>query len=119
MSGEVQLINVSTPIFVAILAKMFLSENCCTFQFAIMAITIIGVIIVIRPPFLMDLFHEEKDGDVAASDIMHFYLGVLTLGGALVQAVAIVATKALKVKYNIFHITSIWYHMHVLLSKGC
>lgn len=84
----------------AILAKLFLGENSGTFQFVNMAITMVGVILVIRPPFLMGILYEKKDESKATADngMMHFYLGVLTMCGVLVQALSIVATKALKVE---------------------
>ncbi len=52
--GDVRMIAASAPVFVAVLARIFLREPCGVFQIATMTLTMLGVLIVIQPPFLLE-----------------------------------------------------------------
>ncbi len=49
------MIVASTPAFVAVFAWIFLKERCGPFQLATMAVTLVGVAIVMQPPFIFDI----------------------------------------------------------------
>lgn len=64
--SDASVIIFSTPVFVIIFAKIFLNEPCGLFNVATIFLTIMGVILITRPPLL---FNDMDEG--AALPIVH------------------------------------------------
>lgn len=56
--ADASVIIFSTPVFVAIFARIFLNEQCSLFNIVTIVLTLMGVILITRPPFI---FHDAKD----------------------------------------------------------
>ena len=48
------MITSTTPMFVAVLGRVFLKEPCGLFEAAVIAATLGGIFIVMQPPFLFE-----------------------------------------------------------------
>ncbi|XP_061399578.1 solute carrier family 35 member G1 [Musca vetustissima] len=57
--ADASVIIFSTPVFVAIFARVFLKEQCSLFNIVTIVLTLVGVVLITRPPFVF--------GDSAAS----------------------------------------------------
>lgn len=57
--ADASVIIFSTPVFVAIFARVFLKEHCSLFNIITIILTLVGVVLITRPPFFF--------GDSAAS----------------------------------------------------
>ncbi len=53
--GDYRMIAASLPVFVGVFGKLFLREACGIFQSVTMSLTLVGVFIVMKPPFVLDL----------------------------------------------------------------
>lgn len=52
--ADASVVIFSTPVFVAIFARLFLREACGMFNVITILLTLIGVVLITRPPFLFD-----------------------------------------------------------------
>lgn len=52
--ADASVIIFSTPVFVAIFARLFLKEPCSYFNMFTIILTLIGVVLITRPPFIFD-----------------------------------------------------------------
>ena len=48
------MITSTTPMFVAVLGRIFLHEPCGVFEVVVIAATLVGILIVMQPPFLFE-----------------------------------------------------------------
>ena len=58
-SGDARMITSTTPMFVAVLGRVFLKEPCGLFEAAVIAATLGGIFIVMQPPFVFEALLEE------------------------------------------------------------
>ncbi|XP_037929826.1 solute carrier family 35 member G1-like [Teleopsis dalmanni] len=59
--ADASVIIFSTPVFVAIFARVFLKEHCSLFNILTIILTLVGVVLITRPPFV---FGQQATTDV-------------------------------------------------------
>ncbi|XP_055607778.1 solute carrier family 35 member G1-like [Uranotaenia lowii] len=60
--ADASVIIFSTPVFVAIFARLFLRESCGIFNVITIVLTLIGVVLITRPPFLFEEGSSSSGG---------------------------------------------------------
>ena len=105
------MISSTAPIFVTFLGFILLKESCGTFELFNIMFTLIGIVIVMQPPFIFDRILGENfaqaltiNGDGESSfeyKKKHFYVAIFALVGTLFSSMSIIATRSLKVSLNI------------------
>ncbi|KXJ75801.1 solute carrier family 35 member G1 [Aedes albopictus] len=94
--ADASVIIFSTPVFVAIFARLFLREQCGMFNVITILLTLVGVVLITRPPFF---FHEDSTSLVDEQVIEANYDvwgPVAALSSTLFGANAYVLLRALK-----------------------
>ncbi|KAJ6636567.1 Solute carrier family 35 member G1 [Pseudolycoriella hygida] len=96
--ADASVIIFSTPVFVAIFARLFLKEPCGLFNVITVILTLIGVVLITRPTFLFsDSVHSLVDEDVIdPSYKVNVWGPVSALSATLFGANAYVLLRALK-----------------------
>ncbi|XP_058451308.1 solute carrier family 35 member G1 [Malaya genurostris] len=93
--ADASVIIFSTPVFVAIFARLFLRESCGMFNVLTIFLTLIGVVLITRPPFLFGYgVHNVADEQVVSN--YDVWGPVAALSSTLFGANAYVLLRALK-----------------------
>ena len=111
------MISATSPVFVTLLARIFLQEPCGVFEVLNIIVTMVGVVIVMRPPFifgsgddvscLLVLGHLELFKtfrllqDAMTYENHHFITAAICFSGTLFGSVGVVSTRALKVHFGL------------------
>ena len=90
--GDARTITSTNPIFTAIFAWCILKEPFGLFEVSMLASTVTGMVIVLRPPAI---FGEEGDASTTY-DITYTYAAIFASVGTVFQALGVVATRAMK-----------------------
>lgn len=94
--ADASVIIFSTPVFVAIFARLFLKESCGVFNIITIILTLIGVILITRPPLLFgDTIPSLNDEQIIDSNY-DVWGPVAALASTLFGANAYVLLRALK-----------------------
>ena len=95
--GDARTISATHPIFVTLLACAFLNEPCGIFETLSLFVTVIGMVIVMHPPFIFgshgDCWHDSLSGTY---DKQYFIAAAFAAFGTLCQAGGFVATRSVK-----------------------
>lgn len=95
--ADASVIVFSVPVFTAVFARMFLKEPCGLFSAFSVVLTLIGVILITRPPIL---FGDTVDALGSSSEAVEIWGAVAAFSATLFGANAYVLLRALKVKYS-------------------
>lgn len=97
--ADASVIIFSTPVFVAIFARIFLKEQCSLFNIVTIVLTLVGVVLITRPPFL---FHDDKDfsmdmqGQLYGSQTYDVWGPIAAISSTLFGANVYILLRALK-----------------------
>ncbi|XP_053695866.1 solute carrier family 35 member G1 [Sabethes cyaneus] len=95
--ADASVIIFSTPVFVAIFARLFLRESCGMFNVLTIFLTLIGVVLITRPPFLFGDIGTQSLADEQIMETNYDVWGpVAALSSTLFGANAYVLLRALK-----------------------
>ena len=89
--GDARAISATHPIFVTLLACMFIGEPCGLFEVISLIVTLAGMIVVMHPPFI---FGSESHNDVY--NRQYFIAASFAAVGTVCQAGGFVVTRAVK-----------------------
>lgn len=67
--ADASVIIFSTPVFVAIFARLFLNEPCGPFNIITVVLTIIGIALITHPPFIFKYFSDAAE-KISSNDIV-------------------------------------------------
>lgn len=92
----------STPVFVAILSRIFLGEKCGLFNIFTICLTLLGIVFIVKPPSLF----EEKD-DPTEEKKSDYLLGPLAaLASAIFTSSAMILIRVLKGEFDFSKFTT-------------
>lgn len=91
--ADASVIIFSTPVFVAIFARVFLKEQCSTFNVITIILTLIGVVLITRPPFL---FGDEENTERHGNKNYDIWGPVAAISSTLFGANVYILLRALK-----------------------
>ncbi|KAH8278629.1 hypothetical protein KR018_006313 [Drosophila ironensis] len=91
--ADASVIIFSTPVFVAIFARAFLKEPCTLFNVLTINMTLVGVVLITRPPFV---FGGEESSSVAAEKSYDIWGPVAAISSTLFGANVYILLRALK-----------------------
>lgn len=97
--ADASVIVFSTPVFVSIFARLFLREPCSTFHVFTVSLTLVGVLLITRPPFIFGDFVPSLSDEQAAlepTDDYNIWGPIAAFSSTLFGANAYVALRALK-----------------------
>ncbi|XP_055641854.1 solute carrier family 35 member G1 [Toxorhynchites rutilus septentrionalis] len=94
--ADASVIIFSTPVFVAIFARLFLRETCGMFNVITIILTLIGVVLITRPPFLFEDSVHNLDEEQVIESNYDVWGPVAALSSTLFGANAYVLLRALK-----------------------
>ncbi|XP_055677550.1 solute carrier family 35 member G1 [Lutzomyia longipalpis] len=95
--ADASVIIFSTPVFVAIFARLFLKEPCGTFHIITVLLTLLGVVLITRPPAIFgDTVPSLVDSQVPDGTSYDLWGPVAALSSTLFGANAYVLLRALK-----------------------
>ena len=99
-------ISATSPVFVTIFARIFLKEKFGPFEVGNLVVTLVGVVIVMQPPFIFganEVASQQAAADqheaIAGSD-KHTWVAVVVLFGYVFGSAVGVTNRALKVIQN-------------------
>lgn len=81
----------STPVFVAIFSRVFLGEPCGLFNVFTIALTLLGIVFIVKPP---SLFGEEIEGSQSEGD--YFWGPLAAVASAIFTANAMIIIRVLR-----------------------
>lgn len=93
--ADASVIIFSTPVFVAIFAKLFLREPCGIFNVITIVLTLIGVVFITRPPTLFDRPNVSEFGENPPQEY-NIHGPIAAICSTLFGANAYVLLRALK-----------------------
>lgn len=82
----------STPVFVAIFSRVFLGEPCGLFNIFTIALTLLGIVFIVKPP---SLFGEENSRDDAEKSD-YFWGPIAAIASAVFTANAMILIRVLR-----------------------
>lgn len=97
--ADASVIVFSTPVFVSIFARLFLREPCSAFHVFTVSLTLFGVLLITRPPFIFGDFVPSLSDEQAAfeqTDDYNVWGPIAAFSSTLFGANAYVALRALK-----------------------
>ncbi|XP_058822432.1 solute carrier family 35 member G1 [Topomyia yanbarensis] len=94
--ADASVIIFSTPVFVAIFARLFLRESCGMFNVLTIFLTLIGVVLITRPPFLFGYGARSVSEEQVVESNYDVWGPVAALSSTLFGANAYVLLRALK-----------------------
>lgn len=92
--ADASVIIFSMPIFVAIFARIFLKEPCGLFHVITIILTLLGVVLIAKPPILFS--DPNKNDDGFTEENYNVYGPISALGSTIFGANAITLLRALK-----------------------
>ncbi|KAM8924792.1 solute carrier family 35 member G1-like [Pelodytes ibericus] len=110
--ADATVISFSSPAFTCIFACVFLKEKCTVWDIFFMCVTITGVVLIARPPFLFGARIEGLEEDY--SD--HLKGTIAAVGSAVGAALAMVILR--KMGKSVHYLLSIWYYAVIGLLEG-
>lgn len=95
--ADASVIVFSVPVFVAIFARIFLKEPCGLFNIVTVCLTLIGVVLITRPPLIFSNTIESlSDGQVKSEHAEDLWGAMAAFSATLFGANAYVLLRALK-----------------------
>ncbi|KPP62137.1 hypothetical protein Z043_119690 [Scleropages formosus] len=101
--ADATVIFFSNPVFTSVLAWIFLKEKCTLWDFAFTLLTVTGVVLIARPPFL---FGSDASSIEDYTD--HIKGTVAAFLGAIAAACTLVILR--KMGKNVHYYLSVWYY---------
>ena len=87
--GDVRILNTIQIVFASILGALFLKEPCGPAEIQVVVAIMLGIVMVIQPPFL---FNKSGSSDIKMGAVHFIAVGAMMFG-TLAQAVMVVATR--------------------------
>ncbi|XP_022215966.2 solute carrier family 35 member G1 [Drosophila obscura] len=94
--ADASVIIFSTPVFVAIFARAFLKEPCTMFNVITINITLVGVVLITRPPFVFGDTSPPQDGTQLTGRPYDIWGPVAAFSSTLFGANVYILLRALK-----------------------
>ncbi|KAM4032601.1 solute carrier family 35 member G1 [Anomaloglossus baeobatrachus] len=110
--ADATVIMFSSPAFTSIFACLFLKERCSVWDIVFMVVTLVGVVLVARPPFLFGSNRDDLDGDYSN----HMKGTIAAVAGAIGASLTIVVLR--KMGKSVHYLLSIWYYAIIGLIES-
>ena len=94
ISGDCRMISAASPIFVTLLARVFLKEPCGIFEVFNVTATLAGVVIVMQPPFLFGTPENQAELEYRQE---HFVTAIIAFVATMFAGCIVTSVRALKV----------------------
>ncbi|XP_069836201.1 solute carrier family 35 member G1 [Dendropsophus ebraccatus] len=110
--ADATVITFSSPAFTCIFACIFLKEKCTVWDIVFMLLTITGVVLVARPPFLFGSLNDGLDEEYSN----HMKGAIAAVGSAVGASLTIVVLR--KMGKSVHYLLSIWYYAIIGLIES-
>ncbi|XP_073541366.1 solute carrier family 35 member G1 isoform X1 [Phyllobates terribilis] len=110
--ADATVIMFSSPAFTSIFACIFLKEKCSIWDILFMLFTLVGVILIARPPFLFGSNSDDFEGDYSS----HMKGTIAAVAGAIGASLTIVVLR--KMGKSVHYFLSIWYYAIIGLIES-
>lgn len=94
--ADASVVVFSVPVFVAIFARVFLKEPCGLFNVITVCLTLIGVVLITRPPLIFGHTVESLSDSQIESDVPDVWGAIAAFSATIFGANAYVLLRALK-----------------------